>query len=527
MKREAPEAPCADDGFAGSLARHDRRWRMLSGTITALEAALELSDQRDDLLNWHARRLREFNPSHSGWVKVTLQYSAKNHHLECVIRHALFPSATDGQVVPMGVDAAMQDAMDFVADMENYNRAAEGHSRLGGHSCMTAPWAWRVFAGLGYVHLDDVYALNAECRALQLRCLQAKHGAWPLANLVNVWTLSEVTGDRAPRHGEVFAPLSDDGTKNPFRYLGRTWPVRDRVTTPEAFARLVDAWRESVPDLTPPETWALIGSALGFARPMQRIMVNVVVVRLEAGCAAADRFRAVIPAKVFALCGATAPWPAPADVPFPMFVPGGTVLGMDSSTADRFDLLEVLPGLQVPAVVAGGLVASVMSTHWAGGAGGVPACAPDCRCRLARDVDVMTTNKAHAGVVAALEGVPGVDVTQTPFASVQRLLTAFDFTHNQGAVVAHPGGDLWVVATADAYLAWATMHTRWTGSAFTARRVTLAQSKGFTVDTFGREADVPPPGLDEVLGKSKVAWGDTPAPSAGSDDKPVKSKVAE
>jgi hypothetical protein len=362
--------------------------------------------------------------------------------------------------------------------------------------------------------MERVYARHAYCHALQLRQLQRVHGLWPLWKVFAFRELQHDTDlckNEEDLYSAVFASLNTlDDASNEKKYFGRLWPARDCVETQADFQRLLAAWKASVPDLSSAELWTLVGTVLGHHLPVDTHMPNLVWVRLEPGCSADVRFRAVVPACVLTLCrarGEDMEWPA--DAASPLFSSGFDYVSrhktQEWSCTNAFEKLRAVFGASVTAVVAGGLVASVMSTHWAQDVPG--ECDDTCPCRLAADVDVMTTNKGFAGVCDALKGVSGLDISEVPFFGVRRLLAEFDMTHNQGALVVGPSGDLWVGATPDAFASWATMHTKCTGRPFTARRLLKAESKGFKVHTCGKE----PWGhlktaFDGMDNRSKVTW---------------------
>lgn len=464
-------------------------------------------------------------------VKVVVVYGPTGKRREVAVSSSLFCAATWMRIVDMSSCMEEADVECFVQSMQALIEEEQSSLVYKKFYCTDRVWSVELYSALGYVHMERVYARHARCRALQLRRVQRVRGDWPLWKVFNC--------DELDKPQQVFKTARDreeayDAESTEFETLCDmsefTGTVNvGAVRSHAEFEALVAAWKASVPDLSPAELWTLVGTVLGGHKFSTGFEPNLVLVRLEPGCAADVRFRAAVPAPVLAKCCVTSTdgdWPK--DTASPRFVAGCVDIRKRAdafSRASAFDALRVCGGATAFAVVAGGLVASVMSTHWVLGA--PRECGDTCPCRLAADVDVITTNNALAGVSEDLKGVPGLDISEVPFVSVQRLFAEFDMTHNQGALVVDPKGDLWVAASAAAFGSWATMHSKCTGQPYTARRLLKAEKKGFTPHKRGVEPYCHPAiRFDGLKPKSKVAWIADLTFGASAMDDDVRERVS-
>ncbi len=474
MKRTAPAEARVGEGAAGAR---------FAPTVRLMDRALQKWCVVEDYSDYNNERAKTSADTHTC---VVLRFGPIGSTRRVAVLRNDFPAAVSDQEVDAGRETHKDDVAQFAGWAEQ--RILRAEANWFGFAHRTIPYALDVgvYTTLGYARLCHLYGRFPRCRALHLRELQRVNPA------LELWTLAfgacvERSLDTKPNAGTTFVPLRQHW--NPFRLGQVKWPVPAIVSTQDHMTDLVSAWSESCETLTQREKWVLIASACAFLTwPLPRIMNDVVFVALEPGSPAETRFRAVVHALVLEVTRAKA-WPK--GVTSPWFVMGGDLLEQDTSRAFTFSSLDTLPGAKVQGVVAGGLVASVMSTHWFLSE---LVCTEDCPCRLANDLDVFTTNISHADVKVALRDVPKVNVTETPFSSVERLFISFDMTHNQGALVVAPDGALWVAATPYAFASWATMHTLCTGARYTEKRVTKAAQKGFVVHTCGVPVYKPSPG---------------------------------
>jgi hypothetical protein len=432
-----------------------------------------------------------------------------------------FRGATAGQEVPMGPGTTNKDVDNFRAWCGSLLMVRSFQFTTPGFRYSWA-WAWvpRVFSALGFKSMGGVYAHHPRHRVLQLRHLQRTR-----PDQADLWAVAFMPARVPVTRKHLFAPLRT--SQNKFRLNGRVWSVASRIKSRPDFEALLAAWDASDATLTPRERWALIASALAFeAWPVARVLCDILVVPLQLGSAADRRFREVLSPRVLSIT-TVEDWPAELGTDTsrvcPWFVPEGRYLEVtreitSCSVPDAFEALTVFgrDGGRLRGVVFGGCVASIMSTHWltpeeecpsSSSSSSSSPCPDGCPCRLAKDVDVFTTNKSFEGVAAELTGVPGVDITQTPFSSVARLFVSADFTHNQGAVLVAPDGALWIAGTPYAFASWATMHTLATGSRCRTGRTSKAVAKGFTPHMCGvKETPERPYHPSDGNPKSRVCW---------------------
>ena len=493
----------------------DPRQAQFGRTMLILRETLEKSEEIEDLVAFNARKTNKVSDKYVTVELVPSDGDDGDEGTLVAVPRVAFAKAASGQKVLMGPGTTDDDAANFKAWCGQFLIRQKGGGpslRFKGRFSWT--WVPEVFSAIGYAHMGGVYAHHPRCRVLQLRHLQRTR-----PYKADLWTVAFTWSTVPTSKKHLFAPLRT--SENKFRYRGHRWPTSSRITSRGDFEALLAAWDASDATLTPRERWALIGSALAFETwPCPRVLCDMLVVALTPGCAADRRFREVVPARVLGVTTVEG-WPVGVDSTRPWFVPEGRYLEIsneirNASSPDAFEALTVFgdDGGRLRGVVSGGCVASIMSTHWLAPEeacpGSVPCpvpCPDECPCRRSKDVDVFTTNKSYAGVTRELEDVPGIDITETPFASVARLFMSADFTHNQGALLVGPDGALWVAGSPYAFASWATMHTLATGARCRTGRTAVAAAKGFTVQMCGvKETPERPYHPSDGNPKSRVCW---------------------